>query len=192
MKLRLKDLINQKEESFYINFSENIKLDSEYGFSLSSPVSGRLKIFFSRDNYDTLIIGEIKYILNMTCSRCLEKFNQKFNVWIRAFFIHGKERVKIKEKKLFEKELDTFYYKNNEINLDRLIIDSIIVNVPIKPLCKSECKGLCPVCGKNLNEGQCDCTIDAKVDSPFAKLSNYLGGGLLDNPEEKSIQNKKK
>lgn len=75
--------------------------------------------------------------MQVVCSRCLEDFKIDF-----------------------KKDIDLNYpVSKNElsIDLDPDIREEIILDYPIKPLCKSDCKGLCPKCGKNLNEGGCSC-----------------------------------
>jgi len=76
-------------------------------------------------------------LMQITCARCLEDFNHNL------------------EKRL------TFVYeakKNNPvIDLDPQIREEMIINYPLKPLCKDDCKGLCPKCGNNLNVEKCSC-----------------------------------
>ena len=64
-------------------------------------------------------------------------------------------------------------YDGDAIILDDLVRDTLLVAEPLRELCKSDCKGLCPVCGQNLNEGQCDC--DTFVPDPrLAALESLL------------------
>ena len=64
-------------------------------------------------------------------------------------------------------------YDGETIVLDDLVRDTLLVAEPLRELCKSDCKGLCPVCGQNLNEGQCDC--DTFVPDPrLAALESLL------------------
>jgi uncharacterized protein len=72
----------------------------------------------------------------MTCSRCLEQFNNTL-----------------------EKDADFIYQLNGEhiIDLSDNIKDTIILEYPIQQLCKADCKGLCQKCGANLNNGLCGC-----------------------------------
>ena len=64
-------------------------------------------------------------------------------------------------------------YDGESIVLDDLVRDTLLVAEPLRELCKSDCKGLCPVCGQNLNEGQCDC--DTFVADPrLAALESLL------------------
>jgi len=64
-------------------------------------------------------------------------------------------------------------YDGDAIILDDLVRDTLLVAEPLRELCKSDCKGLCPVCGQNLNEGTCEC--DAFVPDPrLAALESLL------------------
>jgi uncharacterized protein len=56
------------------------------------------------------------------------------------------------------------------LDLSEAIRQYALVNTPMKPLCKKECAGICPTCGKNLNEGKCDCPKD-NIDPRWSKLA---------------------
>ena len=80
---------------------------------------------------------ELTASLSLGCSRCLQEFRQALN-----------RKLKL-----------NYPVENNEpvIDLDPDIREELILDYPIQPLCKVDCKGLCPKCGKNLNEGGCTC-----------------------------------
>ena len=62
----------------------------------------------------------------------------------------------------------------DEVDFDEMILENVRLNLPIKILCKEECKGICPICKKNLNNGECGCKVDEKKDSPFDVLNKLL------------------
>jgi len=75
----------------------------------------------------------------LNCSRCLKEFNVALKKILRLNYqVDKSEPI---------------------IDLDQDIKEEIILDYPIKPLCDPDCKGLCPKCGKNLNEGGCSCAI---------------------------------
>jgi uncharacterized protein len=76
--------------------------------------------------------------MSYTCSRCLEEYAVDFNKRIKLSYPVNKGEL--------------------IINLDPDIREEIILDYPLKPLCKPGCKGLCIKCGKNLNEGKCYCS----------------------------------
>ena len=57
-------------------------------------------------------------------------------------------------------EDESYTYEGKYVEIDKALKDNIVLNLPMKQLCKKECKGLCPKCGKNLNETACDCKED--------------------------------
>lgn len=67
--------------------------------------------------------------------------------------------------------LEYLRYSNDRIELDDIVADLVAVAMPIAPICREECKGLCPQCGTNLNERSCDCVPEA--DSRWEKLLGF-------------------
>lgn len=106
--------------------------------------------------------GEMELVLSIPCDRCLHSVKMP----VRIVFTHQlkapeQEKSALKEEDISESspflsgfELDTEILMNNEI----------LINMPMKVLCKEECKGICPECGQNLNEGECGC--DTFVPDP--------------------------
>jgi len=103
------------------------------------------------------IKGEIHYTLRLTCARCLEEFDKNMDKDIHLLLRIGKERI-LREKALTDEGIDTIYVVNGMFDLFHSIRDIILLSIPMKPLCKDDCKGICPICGKNLNEGLCEHT----------------------------------
>ena len=107
--------------------------------------------------------------MNIDLSFLLEKENTPTDVVAsfdeKSVSIHGNEfPISINEE--FEIENDTFSYneeeglnlvEENALLLDDLIVNEVLMNWPVKVLCKEDCKGICPVCGANRNEKDCGC-----------------------------------
>lgn len=77
-------------------------------------------------------------------------------------------------------ESDCYDETDDCYDLDKLIDEAIVMCAPRKVLCKLDCKGLCPTCGKNLNEGACTCQEQKPAvgdNNPFAALQDILTGG---------------
>jgi uncharacterized protein len=111
------------------------KLDLDTGhISFSSPIS--VECFLMKLKDDLIADCKLTTKARETCSRCLAEFD-----------------VDIK------KQLQLHYELRGQlsIELDDNLKDEIILDCPIKILCSKDCKGLCPQCGKNLNEGPCNC-----------------------------------
>lgn len=68
-----------------------------------------------------------------------------------------------------ENEEDVYHLAGERLELSEMLREHVILATPMQPLCREDCRGLCPVCGQNLNEGRCDCP-PPRPDSPFSVL----------------------
>ena len=107
------------------------------------------------------------------CSRCLESVELDLHGEIEGYFLISRETQS--DEGLDEDEYD--YVSDDEtVDIAPAILSGLILDMPMMPLCKPECLGLCPTCGKNLNEGSCDCTSQEPEDTgnPFSALKGYM------------------
>ncbi|MFW6381734.1 MAG: YceD family protein [Bacillota bacterium] len=112
-----------------------------------------LEVYRSRNSY--VLTGKVTGELILECSRCLEPYKHHLEVQI-------------------EKEIDTSEIENiKAFYINPIILNNIILSIPMKPLCSPDCKGLCPECGQNLNQGQCECDTEM-VDPRLAKLEDFF------------------
>lgn len=123
---------------------------------------------------EVTITGRISTQIEVECSRCLkphaEILDERFEV---IYFPQPGISEHVDELELTEGELDCSYYEDDTISLPDLARDQLLLMIPVKPLCGSECAGLCPSCGKDLNAGPCNCVSQAG-DSRFAVLGQLL------------------
>jgi uncharacterized protein len=165
MKLDISDLLNKDnlEEDLHITLDEKSFYDgSEYiGVLNSINFSGVLKkvgdIF--------LLDGKVNAVLELTCSRCLDKFPYTVNININEKFTDGKNTD--------ENEDDLIFIDDSSIDVTEVIENNIILTLPIKRLCSDDCSGLCPRCGVNLNKSTCSCE-KAETDIRWAKLKDMF------------------
>ena len=64
------------------------------------------------------------------------------------------------------------FFEGREIDVGEIAINNLLLSISTKYLCKDDCKGLCPKCGKDLNEGDCDCDF-VEIDPRWEKLKNF-------------------
>ena len=103
-------------------------------------------------NREILITGQLDLEIEIPCDRCLESVAEKFHIEIsKTLDMNMSEEDRIKE--LDEKS----YVSGYDLDVDQLVYGEILVNWPMKVLCKEECKGICRKCGTNFNEGDCSC-----------------------------------
>jgi uncharacterized protein len=73
-------------------------------------------------------------------------------------YLPAAEMSTAQESVVAEEDLETSYYRDDQIDLNELLREQFYLALPMKPLCRDECKGLCPQCGTNWNTGACTCT----------------------------------
>lgn len=106
---------------------------------------------------DIRLVGKLAGRVELNCARCLEPVSQdiswSFDLLYRPLSTDkGKDEVSITEA-----ETEIGYYQDEGLELDDVLREQVLLAVPIKVVCRTECKGLCPQCGQNLNEGVCGC-----------------------------------
>ncbi len=136
-------------------------------FQQSSPV--QVKAVAERAGGDIRIHGAISARVRAACDRCLEPVElavePDFDLTYRPLSgIPREEEIEVPEG-----ELDVGFYSGEGVGLADLVTEQIILAVPGKVICRSECRGLCPVCGVNRNLRECGCRLP-RGDSPFASL----------------------
>lgn len=112
--------------------------------------------------------GNIRTEAETDCSRCLEAARLP----ISATFKYVLSPIQVEhqeEQELGAEDLDFVSYQDDLVDLDPLIIEQILLQIPMKVLCREDCRGLCPHCGINLNKDHCQCH-DERIDSRLAIL----------------------
>ncbi len=115
--------------------------------------------------------GTVKTELELSCSRCLEPFRMPVDAPFDLRFLPASEMATEEERELHDEDVETSYYRDDQIDLNELMREQFYLALPMKPLCREDCKGLCPQCGTNLNTGTCDCSTEW-VDPRLAALRN--------------------
>ena len=72
-------------------------------------------------------------------------------------FLPVSEQAETQDVEVEDADIGVSYYKDDQIDLGEMMREQFYLALPMKPLCNDDCKGLCPICGTNLNRGTCDC-----------------------------------
>ncbi len=127
-------------------------------FRVIGPVSLAFDIVTDKQHFQ--LIGTVTTALELPCSRCLEPFTSPVAAEFDLRYQPRTQNVGEGEREIEEDDLTTAFYENEEIDLGHLMREQFYLSLPMKPLCRTECRGLCPICGTNLNRGTCDCKRD--------------------------------
>ena len=118
------------------------------------------------EKFDDQIILEVSSDINsrMICDRCGTEFNKKIESHYKMVYL-------LRNVENSNEELDFSYLapNTNQIDVKNDVRDYLLLAIPMKKLCKDDCKGLCYKCGSNLNNRECDCNYD-EIDDRWKAL----------------------
>jgi uncharacterized protein len=106
---------------------------------------------------DIRLTGEVSTTLDTACARCLEpvvqKVDRKFDLLYRPLGVDaGRAEISVTSA-----EAEISYYQGESLLLEDVVREQVLLALPLRVICREDCKGLCPHCGKNLNVEQCHC-----------------------------------
>lgn len=163
MLLDVSDLLKGKTSVMPFDVELNTGDIKRENFKIALKSSIKVKGTAEYDGEVVNLVGSLTATINAQCSRCLEYFDYVLNADFNEIFSKNSSDEEI------------YHFTDDDIELTEMIIDNIILNMPFKLLCSVGCKGLCPVCGDNLNRHQCNCNVD-DIDSRFAVLKDLFKG----------------
>ncbi len=163
------DSLKQDDNFFRLSFAPE-KIGVQNGL-IEGEIRGKINL--KKQGRKVELIGTISFTVMLECARCFKKFSADKSKKVRLFFIEGEMQKEKDMRKLSSMDDLMEYYENDIIDVGPVFHDSICLSVPMKPLCKDDCKGLCPICGINLNEEYCSCG-EEKSDPRWAPLKKLL------------------
>jgi len=123
-----------------------------------------------------LAIGKVKGKTKSVCARCLEEFDLELVGDIEGYYLLSEQSIPPDD--MDEDEYEVLP-KDHVIDLSTVIKAALLLELPLVPLCDSDCKGLCPTCGVDRNLSPCSCISDVKpedadkVENPFSVLEGF-------------------
>jgi uncharacterized protein len=128
----------------------------------------------SRKGEEVRVRGSLQTAVELRCDRCLGPAPMPVNVDFVANFVRaGGPAAEAKE--LHDEDLEVSVYDGDSVDLDEIVREQILLALPARQLCRDDCKGLCPACGKNLNTESCDCARH-ETDPRWAALADLKQG----------------
>jgi uncharacterized protein len=140
----------------------NITFRDVEGMTLTAPVHG--KMIISSTGRVLLLEGAVDTEIEMLCYRCGFTYRQPVHAEFQEEFVIRPAQAPGQGPRVEEDEeapdVRLFFEGTLDLNLDELLRQSILLALPLKPLCADDCQGLCPKCGHRLSEGPCGCAPD--------------------------------
>jgi uncharacterized protein len=128
-----------------------------------------------------LLRGRLSYEQTLACIRCLKPHGVSGSAEVELLVMvaahHGPRAAKGDEQELEEDDLNTLVVAEEVVDTRPLVVEQLQLNIPMKPLCRPDCRGLCPRCGADRNElpgGECAC-VAAEPDPRWAALAALKG-----------------
>jgi uncharacterized protein len=179
MKIRLEEI---GDEPYTWHAEETIdpsSLDRDEILELT-PIEWRGQIDRLDDGF--LLRADLAYGQTLACQRCLRPVRNRVEETVELLLVEHEKGAEAEERELEEEDLGIVVIDGSEIDLRPILDEQMQLNVPMRPLCKEDCAGLCPVCGADLNDGDCGCRRQTE-DPRWAGLA-ALRDSLPDASEE--------
>tara|TARA_B100001989_G_scaffold253245_1_gene239214 strand:+ start:49713 stop:50291 length:579 start_codon:yes stop_codon:yes gene_type:complete len=170
MKIRLLDLSTSEEKEYDWDIEQAwldqvFKEEDETGepmFRSLSPM--HLSAWLYRNEAEVFFRADLKGEYEYSCSRCLAPTKESLHVEMSGMF-----RPRADGEFDEPEDPSVFLYANEEVDFSPVIRESIVLQLPLNPVCKEDCAGLCADCGANLNETTCQCE-EEKIDPRWEAL----------------------
>jgi len=153
----------------YRNVVEPSAFKPDDDYRIVEPVT--LEFDIHKDKERFRLVGRVQSTLELSCSRCLEPFRWAVDEPFELTYEPRQASDGDPEREIADEDFSAAQYDNDTIDLEQLVKERFEMSLPMKPLCVEGCKGLCPVCGGNLNRTTCTCTHEWE-DPRFAALKH--------------------
>ncbi|HHV99883.1 MAG TPA: DUF177 domain-containing protein [Clostridiaceae bacterium] len=163
MIINVSDILKINGASLNVEFSEKIEglETNDNGLVFDSPVSFKGKL--TNEKGTLRLNGYVDLQYKVKCYRCLKDLERNMSFDLNERFVSSNNIA----------DSDVYTYNGNYVDTDKAIKDNIILNLPMKHICDVGCRGLCPKCGTNLNERECNCRED-DINPRMEALKNFF------------------
>jgi uncharacterized protein len=173
MKFRLEDIPREGREAVFSQdegwLDERLRVEEKRTFRFISPITVHLNL--SSLGRVVQVKSRIETRVQWLCARCLEPFPLVLTSEYSTSLKPKPDFPPAEEAELGREDLETDFYEGEEVDLTSLVQDQVLLALPQKALCREECRGMCPRCGKNLNREICQCPAGI-VDPRLEPLRN--------------------
>lgn len=155
MQIKVEKLTEKGEPFARVYAPDELPLEDEYARLVSDVrVEGRA----SRKGEEVRVAGSIDTSVELRCDRCLSPIPFPIKLDFAANLVAATNSFSAGEAiELQSEDLERSFYDGESVDLDDLVREQVLLALPARQLCRDDCKGLCPVCGLDLNAQSCDC-----------------------------------
>lgn len=169
MLINLSDILSKEGETQRVEAMVDMEnFTSRLG---TFPVQKKIPVHFTIQNKGKKVLqinGEGSVTLLIPCGRCLSDVPEEI-----VFAFEREVDMKQSEEERIKDLDESNYITGGNLDVEQLVYNEILINWPLRVLCKDDCKGICSHCGKNLNQGPCDCKVE-NLDPRMAVISDIF------------------
>jgi len=164
MRINVSDIIKTEGSGIDVNFFDDLpelrEFDTSVEFKPSFEFTGRIV------NLGGLLklSGKLHFEFSANCLRCLKRVEMATDIEVEESFAEISK----------SHEEDAYTFEGNAVDIDKPLMDNIILAMPMTIICSEDCKGLCRSCGTNLNLKNCNCDESKIVDPRMEILKDYF------------------
>jgi uncharacterized protein len=167
MKLRVDRITDETTESQFVapveDLNQRLDRGGSHDFRLVQPLA--VDVRYYRAGEELFFAGHCDTVVEGVCARCVETFSLPLATPFE--FVLTRAQPDEATQELHAEDLAFSFYTGDEIDLTPLVGEQAILALPTRAVCREDCRGLCPSCGGNRNEVDCDC----KQTAPDPRLA---------------------
>ena len=164
MVVSVNEALRRVGEPFPFSWEGELKPQSFAGETVVFRNTAKLSGSYVYDGKTFRVDADAEASYETTCARCGKPMIQTLSFSFSEHFVRS----------VFKTEDDELYpYEGEQLDLSEAFFDNFFLEMPMTSVCSEACKGLCPVCGADLNQGQCDC-LKQKTDPRLSALGSLL------------------
>ena len=158
MRINIANALQSEGEAFTARYTGPMAPVEYGGESFPFPDGVQVEAEYRCDSEGVIVTGSFTGSTLTECARCLKPMMHPISLQFAEYYSRQPEE-------------GMYAFAGEEIELDQMLGDNIVLSLPMRFLCRQDCKGLCHVCGKDLSEGACDCKQNVDESNPFYGLS---------------------
>ena len=164
MIVSVNEALRRVGEPFSFSWEGSLDPQPYAGGTVTFSGPATMKGVYVYDGKTFRVDAEASVSYETTCARCGEPMIEKLQFSFSERFVRS----------VFKTDADELYpYEGEKLDLHDAFFDNLFLEMPMTSVCSESCKGLCPVCGANLNRGQCNC-LQTKTDARLSALGTLL------------------
>lgn len=173
MKIRLDEI---PKAGFFAEFSDDGEILAAARAAITLPpgvdiepkLSGWFRIVPRRGEF--FFEAAVEAVMRLQCARCLVVFPNPAQVEVSLVLRKRPDADQAMDAEFVDSEAEAFLIEDDIVDPGEIILQELLLNVPMMPLCGEQCPGLCPTCGRLKGSPECTCPAEERVDARWAAL----------------------